>query len=236
VTNIEEPLDIDQVWDKWEPDSYVRPIEPSGFVKTRYTGFISKLHDVKNQYGAIEATFDITVHGGTSDGRKVTFVRVNNRNRKRLDSSVTNGMIEVLKGGLGEKRPPKEIDNFKAVFNLHVANRTLFQFSFDWQGFCSECYADSLTKATGESDIVAAKAKATPKQKGEAGKFATKVKSWKGFPVVEGKLRHFVPCPTVTEHGNLLARGQVMAYFQVKGAAPAATSTASASGGAVVPF
>ena len=57
-----------------------------------------------------------------------------------------------------------------------------FSTQIDWRGFCTTCYENKLRELTGAADLAAAKTQATPDQKKQASKYATKAKNYRGFP------------------------------------------------------
>jgi hypothetical protein len=96
-------------------------------------------------------------------------------------------MLDMVKCS-GLAQAPHSNKEFYAVL-LGLKERgagATFGTQFDWRGFCTSCYESKLMTLTGAESAEVAKTAATPAQKKEASKFATKAKNSRGFPTNAG--------------------------------------------------
>jgi len=92
-------------------------------------------------------------------------------------------MLDLVKSAGIAQAPRSNQEFFVALKGLKERGPgASFSTQIDWRGFCTTCYDKKLMALTATMVGEAAKAVATPEQKREASKYATKAKNYRAFP------------------------------------------------------
>jgi hypothetical protein len=181
----DEPIDVQQDFDNWEPAPEFAPPPAAGTYQT----FLSEIREAKefdfNGGKRLTATVDLRIIGGQYDDRAITWVRVTNAERTRSNGKTSSQMMDLVKCGGLQQAPKSNKEYYVALQGLKDRGPAAgFKTQIDWRGFCTTCYETKLMALTGITTADAAKTAATAEQKKEASKFATKAKNYRAFPTL----------------------------------------------------
>ncbi|MFA5352629.1 MAG: hypothetical protein WC291_00200 [Thermodesulfovibrionales bacterium] len=185
----DEPIDVQQDFDNWEPAPEFAPPPPAGTYQT----YLSEIRDEKEGDTPVgkrlTAVVDLRIIGGDNDDRAITWQRVSNR-ESEYQGKRRSQMLDLLKCA-GVAQAPRSNREFSvALHSVHDRGKGApFKTQIDWRGFCTTCYEKRLMELTGGETVEIAKSLASnlsQEQRKALGKFATKAKNYRAFPAMDG--------------------------------------------------
>ncbi len=179
----DEPIDAQQDFDNWEPAPEFAPPPAAGTYQT-YLHEIRDAKEFESKNGKrLNATLDLKIIGGQYDERAINWQRVSNMEFKRQNGTQSSLMMDMVKCAGIAQAPRSNKEYYEVLLGLKDRGvGASFKTQIDWRGFCTNCYEVRLMALTGTTSAEAAKAAATPENKKEASKFATKAKNYRAFP------------------------------------------------------
>ncbi len=190
----DEQLETQQSFDDWEPAPEFAPPPPAATYRT-YLSEIREAKEFEARVGKrLTATIDLRIVGGQYDDRAITWQRVSNAEMQRRNGKTSSMMLDMIKSAGIAQAPRSNREFYQVLQSLKDQGPAKsFGTQIDWRGFCTTCYEKKLMELTGLS-VDNAKANATPDQKKEASKYATKAKGYRSFPTTNngGKADSFI--------------------------------------------
>jgi hypothetical protein len=180
----DEPLDVQQAFDEWEPAPEFAPPPPAGV----YQMYLSNLREIKENETKVGkrvfATFDLRISGGQFDDRAINYQRVNNVEFERKDGKKSSFMLDLIKSA-GIQQAPRSNKDFANILQNMAEGGPQFTFKaqVDWEGVCSVCRDKSMMASTNTTTLDEAKVAATKDTWDTARKASVKAKNARAFPL-----------------------------------------------------